>query len=75
MNNIKVVYEDLRDNIYLKGYVFLNNGKKVGEFIYYLDEDSLEIYDLIEECTDFYINTSIYEIYEVLEQHFYWGWE
>ena len=73
-NNICYFYEDSEcTDLVLKGYVFRSNFKKVGEFLYYKNENSLEIYDIDEECTKFYINTSIDEISEVLKDVFYWG--
>lgn len=74
MSNVCYIYEDSEcTDLVLKGYAFLRNFKPVGEFLYYKDEKLLEIYDLQEEVTKFYVNTSIHEISEILEDVFYWG--
>ena len=73
-NNICYFYEDSEcTDLVLKGYVFRSNFKKVGEFLYYKDEKLLEIYDLQEEVTKFYVNTTISEIKDLLEDCLYYG--
>lgn len=74
MYNVCYIYDDSEcTDLVLKGYAFLRNFKPVGEFLYYKDEKLLEIYDLQEEVTKFYVNTTISEIKDVLEDCLYYG--
>lgn len=74
INDICYIYEDSEcTDLILKGYIFFNDTSKAGEFIYYRYENSLEVYDLYEECTKYYCNVSICEIREILKKIFIWG--
>ena len=72
--SICYIYEDSEctDSV-LKGYVFLHNFRKIGEFLYYKNEKLLEIYYLEKENTKYFVNTSIDEIKIYLEGVLYWG--
>lgn len=74
MYNLCYIYDYSEcTDLVLKGYAFFRNFKRVGEFLYYKDEKLLEIYDLQEEVTKFYVNTTISDIEDVLEDCLYYG--
>ena len=63
MYNLCYIYDYFEcTDLVLKGYAFFRNFKPAGEFLYYNDEKLLEIYDLQEQVTKFYVNTTISEI-------------
>ena len=66
--------KDLSSTKIIQGYAFLTStGECLCEYIYFKEENKLEIYDLEDLNTKYFINTSINEIKSILEGIFYWG--